>query len=221
MEAAAIDLLMGHGWRQIEVRRVLAEHVAAISEGVVEVHGKEREEMTPIMPETEDRLRFLAKDLKPGDHVFRSRRTRGGRTQPLGEKGMANLVQRVLYPPPVLTAPRGMTCVEHSHRWCAEPARTNSLPCACSGTSYRARANDISAYPHRNCRRTCEDYSPLSQVKDMLAGRPRVEDSVLPVQRSQDMRQTASAEAGIDEVVEAGESRTPRPKEAALDLLHA
>ncbi len=84
-----------------------------------------------------------------------------------------------------------------------------------SGKRYfRVSANDLSVDLAR--------YSPLSRVKRQPGVPARAEDNTLPVQpRGQERRKTASAEAGIDEMVEAGESRTPRPREAAQDILRA
>jgi integrase len=95
-ERAALDLLAGHGWRQIEVRRVQARDVAAIDRQLILCHGKERQELTPVLPETADRLREMARDLVPDDFLFVARQKRHGRRVPLGEDGMSQLVARLL-----------------------------------------------------------------------------------------------------------------------------
>ncbi|MDO9333884.1 MAG: site-specific integrase [Dehalococcoidales bacterium] len=94
-ERAALDLLLGHGWRQIEVRRILAVDVAEITDDIILCHGKEREETAPILPQTAERLRKMAEGLKPGDHLFVSQLARQGKKQPLGEDGMSQLVERL------------------------------------------------------------------------------------------------------------------------------
>jgi hypothetical protein len=59
-EEVACDLSVGHGWREVEIRRIQAIDVWAIANHLILCHGKEREEMAPILPETEERLRRMA-----------------------------------------------------------------------------------------------------------------------------------------------------------------
>jgi site-specific recombinase XerD len=59
-ERTALDLFPGHGWRQIEIKQVQAKDVAAIEHQMILCHGKEREELAPLLPETEERLREMA-----------------------------------------------------------------------------------------------------------------------------------------------------------------
>jgi site-specific recombinase XerD len=92
-ETAAMELLVGHGWRQVEVRHIVAKDVAEISEDTILCHGKEREELAPILPQTQKLLKQMAKGLKPGDQLFISQ---DGKKKPLGEDGMAQLVTRLL-----------------------------------------------------------------------------------------------------------------------------
>jgi len=94
-ERVALELLLGHGWRQIEVRRILAVDVAEISDDTILCHGKEREELTPLLPQTQELLKQMAAGLKPGDHLFVSQIARQGKKQPLGEDGMSQLVDRL------------------------------------------------------------------------------------------------------------------------------
>ncbi len=94
-EKAAVALLLGHGWRQVEARRILAVDVAEISDDTILCHGKEREEPAPILPQTQELLKQMAVGLKPRDHLFVSRIARQGKKQPLGEDGMAQLVDRL------------------------------------------------------------------------------------------------------------------------------
>ena len=95
-ERVALDLLLGHGWRQIEVRRILAEDAAAIEDNLILCRGKERQEMTPLLPETVENLKQMAMGLKPQEHLFVAQLARGGRKHPLGEDGMAQLVERLM-----------------------------------------------------------------------------------------------------------------------------
>jgi integrase len=94
-ERVALDLLLGHGWRQIEVRRVLVADVLAIENNLILVQGKERPELTPILPETAARLRDLATGLKPEEYIFRAQQTRHGQRAPLGADGMSQLIDRL------------------------------------------------------------------------------------------------------------------------------
>jgi len=94
-ERAAWELLCGHGWRQIEVRRVTAGDVRSVRNGLICCRGKEREEFTPILPETQELLQKLAGTLSNADSIIRSTRIRYGTTQPLGADGMSQLIQRL------------------------------------------------------------------------------------------------------------------------------
>ena len=95
-EKAVLELLEGHGWRQIEVRRITAGDVHAISDHLIEIHGKEREELGPLLRSTEKALHELARGLKPQDHIFTASRMRHGRREPLGEAGMRDLVKMLM-----------------------------------------------------------------------------------------------------------------------------
>ena len=91
-EKAALELLYGHGWRQVEVLRITARYVAEISDDTILCHGKEREEFAPLLPQTQELLKKMAKGLKPFEHIFISQ---DGKKQPLGEDGMAQLIARL------------------------------------------------------------------------------------------------------------------------------
>jgi hypothetical protein len=157
------------------------------------------------MPETEERLQYLAKDLKPGDHVFRSRRIRGGSTLPLGEKGMANLVKRQF----ARAGIQGTTGHDLRRTFASLVRRAGAdefltmrlLRDIIPGSGKRyfgVSAHELSAELRK--------YSPLSLVKGMPAAATTAEANVLPVQGgSQGRPQAASAEAGTGEMVEAGE----------------
>ena len=54
-------------------------------------HGKQREERTPILPETADLLRGLSEGLDDDAQVIQGKR---GRDERFGSTGMANLVNR-------------------------------------------------------------------------------------------------------------------------------
>src|SRR3972149_1355346 len=82
MERTAFDLFVGHGWRQIEIRRVQAKDVTAIDHQLILCHGKERQELAPLLPETVNRLREMALDLAPDDFLFVARQTRHGHRAP-------------------------------------------------------------------------------------------------------------------------------------------
>jgi len=91
-EKAALELLYGHGWRQVEVLRITARDVAEISDDTILCHGKEREEFAPLLPQTQELLKKMAKGRKPVDHIFISQ---DGKKQPLGADGMAQLIARL------------------------------------------------------------------------------------------------------------------------------
>lgn len=95
-ERTALDLLVGHGWRQIDTRRVQAKDVAAIDHQLILCHGKRRQELASLLPETADRLREMARDLEPDDFLFVAQQMRHGRRAPLGEDGMSQLIGRLL-----------------------------------------------------------------------------------------------------------------------------
>lgn len=95
VERIALDMLLGHGWRQVEARRILVGDVDEIEDGLIWCRGKERDESTPILPKTETRLRTLAEGREPTERLLLSDKTRGGRRQPLGEDGMSQLVGRL------------------------------------------------------------------------------------------------------------------------------
>lgn len=59
--------------------------------------GKERNEYTPLLPETQELLQQLAGILAKDEPIIHSTRIRAGVTQPLGEDGMSQLIQRLFY----------------------------------------------------------------------------------------------------------------------------
>ena len=94
-EKAVWELTFDHGWRQIAVRRITAGDVRSIANGVIWCRGKERDEFTPLLPETQELLQQLTGTLSDEEPVIRSTRIRDGKTQPLGEDGISQLIQRL------------------------------------------------------------------------------------------------------------------------------
>jgi len=95
-ERAAWEVLLGHGWRQIEGRRILGGDVRKARDNVIWCWGKERNEDAPILSETLSLLYELTPKSLPDDQpVLRSRRIRNGSTQPLGEDGISQLIDRL------------------------------------------------------------------------------------------------------------------------------
>ena len=91
-ELAVLRLLVGHGWRQNEVLEIKARDVWSISGDMILCHGKQREERTPILPETADLLRCLSDGLDDDAQVIQGKR---GRNERFGSTGMSNLVNGV------------------------------------------------------------------------------------------------------------------------------
>ena len=89
IERAILDLALGHGWRQVEIRRVTAGDVRSIRAGMIFCRGKEREELTPLLPETARLLTQLAADRDDTLPVIRARREYGG-----GQDGLSGYAVR-------------------------------------------------------------------------------------------------------------------------------
>jgi len=186
------ELTVGHGWRQIEVRRITAGDVRAIRDGVIWCRGKEREEFTPVLPETQLLLEQLADGLDDGECVIRSIRMRAGKTQPLGESGMRQWIQRMINR-------SGKKYQGHDLRrtFCTlveEASGSESLAMRLARDKITG-VNDryINATPAK-LRESLLKYSPIRLIRHKQAG---------------------------ENLVEAGESRTPRPREATQDMLQA
>ena len=92
-ETVVAHLLLGHGWRQFETTQVQAGEVRKVEAGVIWCHGKEREEYTPLLPETLEAMRPLAAGKTDGDSILHGRRK--GRRSPLGSEGIRNMVRRL------------------------------------------------------------------------------------------------------------------------------
>jgi integrase len=95
IERVCLDLLLGHGWRQVEVRRIIAKDIANIRDGLIWCRGKEREEWTPILRETEQRLKELAQEFNDNEQIIVSKKSHYGKRRALGEDGIAQLVARL------------------------------------------------------------------------------------------------------------------------------
>ena len=94
-ERVALDLLAGHGFRQVEVLRVTAGDVRSARDGLIWCWGKEREEHAPLLPETLVVLELLISGLADHEPVLRARRRRGDSYPALGSQGMEDLVKRL------------------------------------------------------------------------------------------------------------------------------
>ena len=91
-ELLAVMLLVGHGWRQIEVLRLTAGDVRASRDGLILCRGKERDEDTPILPETLALALRMAESLPDEEPILRSQLVRDGRHQALGSEGLRKLL---------------------------------------------------------------------------------------------------------------------------------
>lgn len=193
-ERVAWELTFGHGWRQVEVRRITAGDVRSMRDGIIWCRGKERDEDTPLLPGTQELLQQLAATLPDEEPVIRSTRIRSGMTQPLGEDGMRQLIQRFLMRPNL------------NYKYTGHDLRRSfcTLVREASGDEFLAMrlARDkipgvsdryINATPAK-LRESLLKYSPIRLIKQMRTG---------------------------ESLVETGESRTPRPREAAQNILQA
>jgi integrase len=201
-ERAVWQLLCGHGWRQIEVRRVTAGDVRSIRNGLILCRGKERLEDTPLLPETQRLLEQLANGLPNDEPVIRSKRIRAGSTQPLGEDGVSQLIQR-------LFGRVGISYKGHDLRrtFC-------SLVREASGDEFLAMRLARDVIPGINDRYI--NYSLTRLREDLIRYSPlRLVSQKRTVQAGEKPTQTG------EYMVETGESRTPRPREAAQNILQA
>ena len=193
-ERAAWELTVGHGWRQVEVRRVTAGDVRSIHDGIIWCRGKERDEDTPLLPETQELLQQLAATLADEEPVIRSTRTRSGVTQPLGEDGMRQLIQRFLMRSNL------------SYKYTGHDLRRSfcTLVREASGDEFLAM-------------RLARDKIPGVSDRNINASPAKLGESLLKYSPVRLIRQVQTGES----LVETGESRTPRPKEATQNILQA
>ena len=192
-ERAIWQLTVGHGWRQVEVRRVTAGDVRGIKDHAIWCRGKERDEFAPILPETQALLEQLAVGRQDDEEVIRSWRIRGGDTQPFGDDGLRKLIHRMMARTEISYRPHDlrrtfMTLVQEASG--DELLATRLLRNRVLGVNDRYR-----------------NVSPGSLV--------------LYLEKHSPIRTILTPELTGESLVETGESRTPRPKEAAQDLLQA
>ena len=201
-ERAVWELVCGHGWRQIEVRRITAGDVRSIKKGFILCHGKERIEYTPLLPQTQQRLERLADGLPHDQPVIRSKRIRDGSTQPLGEDGMRQLIQRII-------GRANVSCKGHDLRrtFC-------SLVREASGDEFLAMRLARDVIPGVNDRYI--NYS-LARLKEDLI---RFSPLRLIIRKKKSGRSKKPTQTG-KYMVETGEGRTPRPEEAVQNILQA
>jgi len=198
-DRAVLELLVGHGWRQVEIRRITAGDVRKISDGMILVHGKEREESTPILPETVELLKVLAEGLADSDLIISGRSNKE-----LKERGMGKLVGRLF------------------SRACIEGFTGHDLRRTFS-TLVREHSGD-----EMLAMRLIRDQIPLLNSRYISVSDAALKEGLLKYSPLRLVKQHSpalkaeekSAKAG-DLMVEAGESRTPRPKEATQDMLQA
>jgi len=194
-----LELLVGHGWRQVEVRRITAEDVRKISDGMILVHGKEREESTPILPETAELLTTLAEDLADSDSVISGRSNKD-----LHERGMGKLVSRLF-------------------SWAGIEGYTGHDLRRTFSTLVRESSGD-----EMLAMRLIRDNPPLLNRRYITVSDTVLKEGLLnhsPLRLIKKSFPTLKAgetpaKAG-DLMVEAGESRTPRPREATQNILQA
>ncbi len=191
-EKAVWELTVGHGWRQIEVRRITAGDVRLISDGVIWCKGKERNEYTPLLPETQQLLEQLAVGLAGDEPVIRSTRIRAGKTQPLGADGIRQLIQR-------LFDGAGIKYKGHDLRrtFC-------TMVRDASGDEFLAM-------------RLARDIIPGVNSRYINADPIKLGESLLKYSPVRTIRLEQTGES----LVETGESRTPRPRKATQNILQA
>jgi len=193
-ERAVWELTCGHGWRQIEVRRITAGDVRTIRDGIIWCRGKERDEFAPILPETQLLLEQLADGLDDDERIIRSTRIRAGRTQPLGEDGMRQLIQRFLVRSNLASRYAGHD-LRRSFCTLVEEASGNEV------LAMRLARDKVEGVNDRymnigaaKLRKSLQKYSPIRLIKQIQTG---------------------------ESLVETGEGRTPRPGEATQSVLQA
>ena len=189
-EKAVWELTVGHGWRQVEVRRITAGDVRAVDNGVIWCRGKEREEFTPVLPETLKLLLELSENLKDDETIIRSKIKQRGTTQPLGRSGISQLIQGFL----------GRSNVKYTGH---DLRRTFcTLVREASGDELLAM-------------RLARDKIPGVNDRYINVQPHQLRESLL---RHSPVRLISKDPAG-ESLVETGESRTPRPEETVQNLL--
>jgi integrase len=202
-DRTALDLLLGHGWRQVEVRRITADDVRDVRDGIIWVRGKERDEYTPLLPETEARLTQMAEGLGPEDRVFR------GPRDALGEEGLSRLVGR-LYKRAGLHNIAGHDLRRTFATMVREASGDEFLAMRLLRDRIPGQNDRYLAVTPAILREALEKYSPLRLIKNVS---PAQQDGECLGEDGECPREDGEC------MVETGESRTPRPEEAAQDIL--
>ena len=198
-ERAAWEILQGHGWRQVEARRILAGDVRKARDNIIWCWGKERNEDAPILSETLSLLNELTPSSLPDDQpVLRSLLIRKGSTQPLGEDGMSQLIGR-------LFTRAGINFKGHDlRRTCAtlvqQASRDEFLAMRLIRDKIPGLSDRYINVPLSDLVAALDLYSPLRLIHQKADGGVVTGESIL-------------------RLVETGESRTPRPEEAVQDIL--
>jgi len=95
-EKVSLHMLLHHGWRPIEERRITAGDVRRAQDDIILCRGKGATEPICIIPESLTLLREITLDsLRDDQVVLRSRRIRNGGSEPLGEDGLRDLTYRL------------------------------------------------------------------------------------------------------------------------------
>jgi integrase len=168
-ERVALDLLIGHGWRQIEVRRIVAADVFSIRGGIMFCRGKEREEMAPLLPETVGRLQELAEGLSPADHVIRSQLIYHGRRRALGEDGISQLIER-LYAKAGITGFTGHDLRRSFATLVREASNDEFLAMRLLRDKVPGQSDRYINFPLSRLKEALVRYSPLRLVRDKETG---------------------------------------------------
>jgi len=200
-ERVALNMLLGHGWRQVEVRRILAGDVVDIHEGLMLCRGKERQEMAPILPETEERLKELAQGLTVTGQIFLSTRIYRGARQPLGEDGMSQMIAR-LYSRAGITEMTGHDLRRSFATIVTAASNDEFLAMRLLRDKVPGQSDRYIHFPLSRLAEALSRYSPLRIIEDKETGSGTVPEPA-------------------DSLVETGESRTPRPREATQNILQA
>jgi len=201
-ERAVWEMTFGHGWRQIEVRRITGGDVHSIRDGIIWCRGKERNEHTPLLPETQELLQQLAGTLSDEEPIIRSRRIRAGTTQPLGADGISQLIQGLFHR-------SGLDYKGHDLRrtFCtlvSEASGNENLAMRLARDKVDPLKDRYINVDPVKLRENLIKYSPLR----LISPKRTAQAGEKPTQAGEFM-------------VETGESRTPRPRKAAQNILQA
>ena len=200
-ERVCLDLLLGHGWRQIEVRRILAQDILNIRDGLIWCRGKERYEWAPVLPETQKRLRELAQGLNGDQAIILAKRIYRGKREPLGEGGMAQFIAR-LYARAGINGMIGHELRKSFATLVTTASNDEFIAMRLLRDKIPGQNDRYINFPMSRLREALERYSPLRLIKQKETG-------------------SGLSHEPADSLVETGESRTPRPEEAVQNILQA